>query len=93
MEFRQENNRIYAEDSNGRLIAEVTFPESSPGVATITHTFVSPDLRGKGIADALIRAAVRQIEKNGQQPAATCPYAIRWFENHPEYLKTHNPRR
>lgn len=90
MEFKQENGRIYAEDDNGRLIAEITFPESEPGTATIDHTFVSPALRGKGIADALTRAALRQIAESGQRPAATCPYAVRWFEMHPEYLDTFN---
>ena len=86
MEFKQENGRIYAEDDNGRLIAEITFPESAPGTATIDHTFVSPALRGKGVAGELVQAALRQIAESGKQPAATCPYAAYWLKAHPEYL-------
>ena len=31
MEFQYEPDRIYAECENGKLVAEVTFPEAEPG--------------------------------------------------------------
>ena len=82
MEFQRETGRIYAE-RDGQLIAEITFPEED-GVAVIDHTFVDPSLRGQGMADKLVRAALEQIRKNGGTPAATCTYAVSWLEKHPE---------
>ena len=32
MDFQKEENRIYKTDENGKLIAEVTFPETAPAV-------------------------------------------------------------
>ena len=32
MEFKKEENRIYQTDDTGKVIAEVTFPETAEGV-------------------------------------------------------------
>ena len=64
MEFQYEKGRIYALDSAGKLIAEITFPEAG-GIADIDHTFVDGALRGQGVAGRLVEAAVRQIRSEG----------------------------
>ena len=65
MKYTIQTNRIYSEDENGKLLAEITFPEIDNGVFCINHTFVDNALRGKGIADQLMRLAVEKIkEKN-----------------------------
>lgn len=87
MIFQYEKARVYAEDENKVLLAEITFPETADGRVDINHTFVAPSLRGQGIADKLVRAALQQIAEAGKEPVATCPYAVRWFEKHPEELK------
>lgn len=84
MNFQKENGRIWAENEEGRLVAEITFPQVRRGVVNIDHTFVDPSLRGQGMADKLVRAALEQIRKNGGTPAATCTYAVSWLEKHPE---------
>ena len=53
MEFRQEPGRIWAEDQDGKLLAEILFP-SREGKASITRTFVDDSLRGQGIAGKLM---------------------------------------
>ena len=50
MKYTIQTNRIYSEDENGKLLAEITFPEIDNGVFCINHTFVDNALRGKGIA-------------------------------------------
>ena len=72
MELQFEPTRVYGLDGGGRLVAEITFPCTQPGIYTIDHTFVDPSLRGQGMADKLVRAALEQIRKNGGTPAATC---------------------
>lgn len=69
--------------SGDRLAAEITFPDRD-GIAEIDHTFVDGSLRGRGVADQLVRAAVEQIRAEGKRARAVCPYAVRWFEKHPE---------
>ncbi|MCR5230961.1 MAG: N-acetyltransferase [Solobacterium sp.] len=79
MELIHEENRIYAEDQAGRIIAEIDFP-SEDGVYYITHTFVDESLRGQGIASLLVQEAVSDIEKHGGKVQAVCSYAKRWLE-------------
>lgn len=83
MEFQHEQERIFALDEQGKLIAEVTFP-TVDGVATIDHTFVDDSLRGQGVAGQLLQAATEQLRAGCVQVKPTCTYAVRWFEEHPE---------
>lgn len=84
MNYITETDRIYAIDPAGKLLAEVTFPTKN-GISTINHTFVDNSLRGQGIAGELVRLAADKILADGGKIAATCPYAVVWFERHPEY--------
>ncbi len=84
MEFTKEKGRIYKEDESGKVIAEITFPEVSPGVFDIDHTFVDDSLRGQGIAGQLMDAAVKEIRECGGDILATCSYAVTWLEKNPQ---------
>lgn len=78
--FINEENRIYMIDDEGKIIAEVTFPETADGEFTIDHTFVDESLRGQGMASKLVQAAVDEIESRGGTVKATCSYAVKWLE-------------
>lgn len=78
-DFIKEENRIWLADDVGNMIAEITFPETSPGVFTIDHTFVDESLRGRGMASKLVQAAVDEIGAEGGTVNATCSYAVRWL--------------
>ena len=82
MNFAIEPNRIFQKDEAGQVIAEITFPETSPGLFVIDHTFVDESLRGQGIASKLVQAAVDEIKKRGGQVQATCSYAAKWLSEH-----------
>lgn len=84
MDFIYEKERIYMNDENGKLIAEITFP-TKEGIATINHTFVDESLRGQGVAGKLTEAAVKQILNDKNKLSATCSYAVKWLKKHPEY--------
>ena len=86
--FIKEETRIYALDSSGELVAEITFPMIKPGVYCMDHTFVDPSPRGQGIAEQLVQAALEQIQKNGGSPTATCTYAAAWLKKHPQQTET-----
>lgn len=83
MEFQHEKGRIFALDTDGKLMAEVTFPISGH-TAQIDHTFVDPSLQGQGIAAQLLAAAAEEIRRAGLSAVPTCSYAVKWFSEHPE---------
>lgn len=85
MEFKHEANRVFYQDENGKLLAEITFPETKPGVLNINHTFVDGSLQGQGIASRLVEEACKEIKSQNKKAIATCSYAVKWFENHQEY--------
>ena len=82
MEFIHEPERIYGTDENGKVVAEITFPQREPGVFAIEHTIVAGSLQGQGIAGKLVQAAVDDIRSQGGQVRATCSYAVKWLEKH-----------
>lgn len=79
MDFIREKSHIYAEDASGRIIAEIDYPEISPGVFNITHTYVDNSLRGQGIAAKLVEAAVDDIKSQNAEVRASCWYAVKWL--------------
>lgn len=84
MNFVTENDRIYATDAAGNVIAEVTFP-TQDGISVINHTFVDKSLRGQGVASKLVKLVADKILAEGNKIGATCSYAIAWFQRHPDY--------
>jgi len=85
MDFIYHSNQIAYFDAEGKLLAEVTFPEIEPDVVDINHTFVDQSLRGQGIAGRLIEAAAKEIRSRNKKAVLSCPYAQNWLEKHPEY--------
>ena len=83
MKFQQEPGRIFAQNQDGELLAEVTFPEHN-GVAVINHTFVDDSLRGQGVAGKLLQAVADTLRQQGHKATPTCSYAVHWFATHPE---------
>ena len=72
-------------DEEGEWIAEMTYFKSGDSEITIDHTEVDAKLRGEGIGDDLIAAAVKHARDNGLKIKATCPYAAKVLAKHPEY--------
>jgi len=55
MEFTKTNNGFVKYDENGRVIAEITYSNTSnPNVVVADHTFVDSSLRGQGVAGKLL---------------------------------------
>lgn len=84
MDIKHDDNWIYITDNDNNIIAEVTFPNVKEGVVNINHTYVDDSLRGQGIAAKLVDAACNSIEKQNKKCIVTCPYAVKWFDEHPE---------
>ena len=79
MEFQIVEGRIYYEDERNEVLAEVTYAPVSEGVVDIDHTYVSPALRGQGIAGKLMEALAADLRARGLKATASCSYAEIWF--------------
>lgn len=85
MEFIYNKNQVALLNENGRVIAEVTFPDVDADTVNIDHVFVDASLRGQGIAGKLLEATIKHLRGQGKNVILSCSYAIKWFEKHPEY--------
>ena len=85
MHWNFESNRIFVTDEASRLLAEITFPPIGDNLVEIYHTFVSPVLRGQGMAGQLVEKAACQIRDTGRRCRVSCSYAVQWLQRHPEW--------
>lgn len=51
----------------------------------LTHTLVPPELRGQGIAESLVRAALDDARVEGRRVVPQCSYVAMFIRRHPEY--------
>ena len=79
-------NSIQYKNEEGEIIAEIDFPKTGENEITITHTFVSPVLRGQGIAKELIEQVILYAKENNLKIKATCSYAVSYFEKNQSNL-------
>jgi len=49
------------------------------------HTLVPPELRGRGIAEKLVRAALADARAAGRKVVPACSYVAKFIERHQEY--------
>jgi len=59
--------------------------EWSGAVAVIVHTEVPPELRGRGLAEVLVRAALAWAQAEGLKVEPRCTYAAHFIGKHPEF--------
>lgn len=51
----------------------------------MTHTFVPPQLRGQGIAEKLVRAALEHARNERLRVVPACSYVAAFIKRHPEF--------
>ena len=84
MDFKKSSDRIWLEDAQGKEIAFVSFPARTEQTVEIDHTVVDGSLRGQGVAGALLETLAQDLRTQGKTAVATCSYAVKWFDQHPE---------
>lgn len=80
MDWKYENGRIYSADENGNLLAKVSYTLQQNGEILITEVYVTPELRGKGIAGEAMLEMTNLLKEKGLKASATCSYAIVWLK-------------
>lgn len=59
--------------------------EDAGGRRVFTHTLVPPELRGRGIAEQLVRTALAEARAEGFKVVPACSYVARFIKRHREY--------
>lgn len=70
-----EENRIYLQDENWNIIAEIDFEKVDEKTYNISRTFVDDSLRGQGIGSELVEKAITYLTWKWYKVSATCSYA------------------
>ncbi len=80
------------DEASGKYYALVDGHESvceygrrGDGVLNFRHTYVPPELRGKGIADELVRQALEDVLARGLKVVPSCWFVRLYIDRHPKY--------
>lgn len=85
MNFIHEKERIYLNDEQGSMIAEIIFPIIDENTVKVTRTYVDSKLQGKGIAGMLMQELVGRAKNENKRIVPACSYALQWSKKHEEY--------
>lgn len=76
-----EENRIYLQDGNWNILAEINFEKIDEKIYNISRTFVDDSMRWQGIGSELVEKAIIYLTEKWYKVTATCPYAKKWLNN------------
>lgn len=74
----------FRNEQDGKMLAEITWTILGD-VMVMDHTFVSPDLRGQGVAKKLLDRAVKYAREMDLKMEPVCSYVVTAFERYKEY--------
>lgn len=74
------------ESETGGHVAVLDY-ERADGEIALTHTFVPPELRGRGLAERLVRAALDFARREKLRVNPVCSYVATFLQRHPELAK------
>lgn len=78
------NHEFYIETSEGRALLHY---ERENDTLNFHHTFVPPELRGKGMAEKIVTEGFKYAETNRLKVIPSCPYVARLVMKNPEWKK------
>ncbi len=74
--------RFSVEVSGRRAVLDY---EADGGVLAFTRTFVPPELRGRGLAEQLVRAGLAHARETRQLVRPDCSYVAAFLAKHAEF--------
>ena len=87
MEITYKNSKedgFFLAEEDGKRMGYLSYEWADGSVFAIMHTVVDEAFQGRGVAKALLAAAVKYARENGFRIYAVCPYVVKQFEK-PEY--------
>ena len=74
----------FRHEQDGKVLAEITWTMLGD-VMAVDHTFVSPDLRGQGVAKKLLDRAAAYAREKEYKMEPICSYVVTAFERYEDY--------
>ncbi|HEY6584418.1 MAG TPA: GNAT family N-acetyltransferase [Gaiellaceae bacterium] len=65
------------------LAGQIAYSQRN-GAVTLIHTEVDPAFKGRGLGDAIVAAALADLEERGLRMIPVCPFVRSYLERHPE---------
>lgn len=54
------------------------------GAVTLIHTEIDPSFKGQGLGDAIVAAALADLDDRGIHMIPVCPFVRSYLERHPQ---------
>jgi predicted GNAT family acetyltransferase len=81
---RDDERSRYEGRVDGEVVTVLSFVRHGD-VLDLTHTATEPAYRNRGLASAVTQAALDDIRSRGETVRPSCPFAVAFLEDHPEY--------
>lgn len=83
----KDNNRFVIYIDGVEAFVEYSLAEN---VIELYHTYTPPQLRGRGLAEKVVRAALEYAKENKLKVIPSCSYVAVFLQRHPEYSELKN---
>jgi predicted GNAT family acetyltransferase len=81
---KNETTRLYEALIDGQVVGNLAY-ETTGGRVSLTHSFVDPDQRHRGVASALARHALEDLRQSPTKAGVYCGFVADYVEDHPEW--------
>ena len=88
MDIRHETIKKKGEfviNDGGKRVGKLSYLRSSENEITIYHTEIDESLRGEGLGEDMVEAAVKYARGNGLKIVPKCPFAKHVIDERPEF--------
>ena len=80
MNWNYKENQMTCLDEKEDIIAQVDYIKKDDNTIDIEHVYVSPEYRGKGVAEQTMQRVVDFLKEHNLKAMASCSYANHWFQ-------------
>jgi len=77
-----QRHRFYIALDHGE--AHLDYERIDSQTVDFAHTFVSPELRGQGLAGRVVEQALEHAREEGWKVIPSCPFVASYLKDHPE---------
>jgi predicted GNAT family acetyltransferase len=81
---RDDDRSRYEGRVDGEVVSVLTYVRDGD-VLDLTHTATEPEFRNQGLASEVTRAALEDVRRRGEKVHPSCPFAVAFLDEHPEY--------
>lgn len=81
---KDEMNRLYEAVVDGRVVGTLAY-ETVGGRMALTHSYVDEDQRHRGVASAMARYALEDLDRSDTTAGIFCGFVADYVDDHPEW--------